>query len=347
MTSIRPYYLLLLALASVSAPLVPCPANAAMQLCNRTSYILYAAVGFQSGTAMTTQGWTRLAPGACQSPISQPPAGSNFYLLARTSQAHNGPARIWGGTAQLCVKDGNFVLKTPFGTAACKGDESFNMPFSLVDTHGMKSWSTTFTESPDLGSMDAARIAGTKRLLADAGYKVGAPNVKPDKAAAKALGQFRTRMKLAANATADDLFDALETEALKIAAPAGYSICNDSDQALWAALGLKSGSDWVSRGWWKIAPGICAKAITAPLSTDKVYLLAERPGGQRLVQGKAKFCVTNVQFEIFGRERCASRGTKEAGFAETNTKGVAGYSAHVGAEDLVGPATQSQAATPK
>ncbi|HEX4533857.1 MAG TPA: DUF1036 domain-containing protein [Rhizomicrobium sp.] len=340
----RVRHFLLLIFLSVCAVVHPQPAQAAMQLCNRTSYILYAATGFQSGAEMVTQGWTRIAPGACQTALPQPLSGS-YYLLARTSQAHNGPARTWGGAAQLCVKEGNFSLKTPFGAPGCGVADSYSLPFALVNTHKQKSWTTTFTESAAINSMDAARVAGTKRLLADVGYKIGPLNTKPDKKAAAALVQFRARMKLAANATAEDLFDALETEALKMAAPTGYSICNDTNEPLWAAIGLKSGANWISRGWWNVAAGACAKATTTPLSGD-VYLLAEKQNGQRLVSGKANFCVTGIPFEVQGRDHCA-RGLSAAGFAEIKTKSAQGYAAHIGDQGLVGAPMQAQAATPK
>src|SRR5262249_16286499 len=153
----------------------------------------------------------------------------------------------------------------------------------MLNTNAMRSWTMTFTESPALANMDAARIAGLKRLLRDNGFKIASTDGKPDKAADAALAQFRKRMKLADNASPEDMFEALETEALKIASPAGYSVCNDTNEAVWTSVGMKNGSDWVSRGWWTVAPGSCAKAISTPLSTDKVYLLVERKGGKPFI----------------------------------------------------------------
>jgi uncharacterized membrane protein len=134
---------------------------------------------------------------------------------------------------------------------------------------------------------------------------------------------------------------------MKVAAPAGYSICNDRNEPVWAVIGLKYGNSGVSRGWWKVAAGVCIKAITTPLSTDKVYLLVQRPGGKPLVSGNTNFCVANVQFEISGRDHCKARGMSDAGLAETQTKGVIGYSAHVGDQGLIRPLKPVQATTPK
>ena len=343
-----PRAFVLWAVAIVTAVVVfhPRPTKAGLQFCNRTSYVLYAAIGAQTTTGMQTQGWTRIAPGSCQIAIAQSLSVGPYYVTARTAQAHTGPARIWGGQAQLCAKDTNFSLKSQIGAPNCPSDDAFPMPFAVLDTHAMRTWTMTFTETPDIGSMDAARTAGLKRLLRDNGFRIAAIDVKPNKAADQTLVQFRKRMKLADNASNDDLFDALETEALKISAPAGYSVCNDTDAAVWAAVGLINGSDWVSRGWWTVAPGSCAKVISNPLASEKVYVLAERKGGQRLISGNAKFCIADIQFEIYGREKCSSRGLTDAGFAETNTKGLTGYSAHISDEGLVTPLS-AQAVMPK
>jgi uncharacterized membrane protein len=344
--SLRACVLWTAAIVAALAVLHSKPAQAGLQFCNRTSYVLYAALGVQAQSAMQTQGWTRIAPGSCQTAIPQSLSVGPYYVLARTAQAHTGAARIWGGQTQLCAKDTNFSLKSQIGSPNCPSDDAFPMPFAVLDTHAMRTWTMTFTESPALASMEAARIAGLKRLLRDNGFKIASSDGKPDKAADAALVLFRKRMKLADNAGPEDLFDALETEALKIAAPAGYSVCNDTNETVWTSVGLKNGSDWVSRGWWTVSPGSCAKAISTPLSAEKVYVLVERKGGKPFIAGNTKFCVADIQFEIYGRDRCSSRGLTEAGFAETSTKGVAGYSAHISDEGLV-PPLALQPAIPK
>ncbi len=42
------------------------PADAALTLCNRTSYVLYAATAAIKSPQTQTQGWTRIVPGECQ-----------------------------------------------------------------------------------------------------------------------------------------------------------------------------------------------------------------------------------------------------------------------------------------
>jgi uncharacterized membrane protein len=345
MTLIRRFFaVLLFAIASLHGA----PAAAGLRLCNQTSYILYSAAGYQAGETMFTRGWTRVVPGDCADLFSDPLTAPTYYVYARTSQAHSGLARAWGGTSRLCAKDANFALQSPLTVPGCQGDDAFQLPFAAVATRGKKSWSTTLTESPLITSLDAAREIGIVRLLDDIGYKVGQGDANGNKSRDDAMIKFRQRMKLPITASNSDLFDALETEALKASAPAGYAVCNDSDGDIWAALGLKSGTNWVSRGWWKVPPAGCAKAITDPLATDKVYLLVEGRTNDYLVKGPMKFCVTNIEFEIFGTDKCASRGLSEIGFAATDTKGRTGYAAHVGKDGLLVPAPKIvQPRTPK
>ena len=134
--------------------------------------------------------------------------------------------------------------------------------------------------------------------------------------------------------------------AIKTTAPAGYAICDDSDKAIWVALGENKGGKFSARGWWKIAAGGCAKAISDPLATDTIYLLAQTPGGVPIVTGADKFCTTNVEFDIQGRSDCKSRGLVENGFAQTNVKGIAGFTAHVSEHGLVYP-PKPQSGAPK
>ncbi len=317
------------------------PASATVTLCNQTTYILYTALGYQTGAQAVTQGWNRVVPGDCAPARMAMPPAKFFFLAAKSSRAHSGPSHVWGGPLHYCVKDTDFNLKTPLGAQACGTDDAFLMPFSPVNTGGAANWTTTLTESSRIASLEVARAIGIARLLSDIGYKItpnkGTSNTSFD----DALKSFRAKMRLPANASTADLFDALETEALKKTAPAGYSVCNDSNADIWAALGLKQGNDFLSRGWWKVAPGACARAIVAPLATDTIWLQIQGAGHKVLVGGPEKFCSTDVEFENHDRGKCKMHGLSETGFAATNTKGVTGYAAHIGNNGLLPAAAQA------
>ena len=327
-------------LCAIGFFLVPHRAHAALKVCNRTSYVLYTAEGWSTGADNFTKGWTRIAPGDCATPVPEMLTAQSYYLYARSSQAHSGPARAWGGTVNLCAKDANFSLKTSSATAHCSGGDAFTMPFAEVDTHRMQSWTATLTESGAIRTDDDARGFGLDRLLRDNGYKTGNAKLRTE-----ALNRFRARMKLAPRASTDDLFDALETEALKAASPAGYSICNDTAGEIWTALGFRTAKQSLAAGWWKVPPGACAHALTEPLKQDKVYVHAEAHDKPLLVAGADKFCVTNITFTVSNAADCRKRGLQEVGFVATDTKGRSGYTVHIGNGGILPP--PSQASMPK
>ena len=321
---------LLLALLTLGA--MSLPAQAALTLCNRTSYILYAATSALQGGRNETEGWTRIAPGECQIARKEPLTAQSYLVHARSSLAHSGPARAWGGNQPVCVKDGNFTLKQPAAKPGCT-DDSFALPFATLDNRGKRAWTMNLDEQPTL-TMTEAQLAGVKRLLKDNGYPIAQIDGKPDKATGIALNDFRSRMHFGPTAGNVELFQALEREARKKIAPAGYTACNDSPDTLTIALGQIGGGKTVSRGWWTVTPGACARAMTTPLASDAIYLLAQRKAGDALVAGSRRFCTAATAFEIEGNQNCAGRGFAEAGFAATPTKGLSGYVAHIGPAGL-------------
>lgn len=312
------------------------PALAELRVCDQSSYVLYAAVGYESGVQMLTRGWTRILPGACSVALQQPLNQPQYFLYARSSRAHGGSTLAWGGHIRLCAKETNFAIDVPVGSARCGSDDAYLVPFASVSTGHAASWTATLGGSRRYAGAAAARAAGIARLLADIGYKTDPAGTT--NASIRALADFHTRMRLAANASDTDLFDALETEALKTAAPAGYSICNDGQFEIWAAIALRSKRSSVARGWWDVPPGACAKALTTPLADDNVYLLAQKHGNDKLVSGPTAFCVSSNAFEIYGNAPCTAAGFSTIGFASTNTKGVTGFVVHVGNDGILPPA---------
>ena len=310
------------------------PAQAALTLCNRTSYILYAATSAVQPPGSETQGWTRIAPGDCQIARKEPLKAESYLVHARSALAHSGSPRAWGGAFPVCVKDADFMLKQSATQPTCTAGDSFALPFAGIANRGKANWTMNFDEKPAM-SLSEAQLAGVKRLLKDNGYAIARIDGKPDKATGAALADFRGRMHFGPNAGNAELFKALEQEAAKKIAPSGYTACNDSGEVLLVALGQMEHGKPVSRGWWTVEPKACAKAVTTPLKTDTVFLLAQRKNGSVFVGGAQKFCVTSVVFEVQGAQNCAGRGLTEAGFASTPTKGRAGYVAHIGQNGLI------------
>jgi uncharacterized membrane protein len=305
------------------------PAQAALTLCNRTSYVLYAATAAVKGAQTQSQGWTRIAPGDCQVARGENLTGQTTLVHARSSLAHSGPAKAWGGKLPICVKDANFNFRLS-GPAACKEDGVFTLPFAPLATGGRQSWTMTLDETPAQPSLMAAQLAGVKRLLHDNGYAVGPLDGAPDKKTGTALADFRKRMHFPEKAGNPELFMALEREASRTNAPAGYTICNDGKALLEAALAETGKSKNAVRGWWTVPPGACARVLTTALTNSGYSLFARHKDGKPVAGGPEKFCIAPTAFEIKDRGNCASRGQSEAGFVRTQTNGLAGYVAHIG-----------------
>jgi uncharacterized membrane protein len=307
------------------------PAHASLRLCNRTSYILYAATGVASATDIVVRGWTRIVPGACRVALNGDLAAQAYYLYARSSPAHSGASRAWSGQVGLCAKDKDFALHVAAGSMTCATADANVLPFALINTHHMRSWTTTFRETPDFDSMQSAERAGLERLLSD----IGERGANSPKAIDLELLKFRKRLHMPPNARIDAVFDALETESLKTAAPLGYTICNDTVKPVWAAIGEKNGGVMDSRGWWAVGAESCTKVIAQSVAGHTIYLHVERAKNKALVSGSATFCVTNIEFEVQDNTRCAARGLREVGFAATNLNGSPGFTAHISDDGLV------------
>ena len=311
------------------------PSSADLSICNRTSYVLSAATARVTASDITSQGWTRLTPGACRVAISGELTNPAYFVYARSSAAHGGAARAWGGNRAICVRSDNFTSRVPLSSHDCQSDNFFALPFSAIATNRRTSWTTTLTETSSIATLDEAKVAGLKRLLRDLGYKIGAIDGRADNVVQAALADFRKRQRLSSAVSDVDMFDALETGALKSVTPAGFALCNDTAKAVAAAVGEKTGGIWTSRGWWKIATGNCAQLTTSPLATDSIYLFVQKVAGPALVAGREQFCVVDIEFEIQGRLHCRTRGLNEIGFAQTRVTGEAGYRAHVGESGLL------------
>jgi uncharacterized membrane protein len=319
-------------LAALAFLALASPAHAALKLCNRTSYILYAATSSVVSPGSTTHGWVRIAPGDCQVALPEKLTAQSYLVYARSSLAYSGPQRAWGGNFPSCVKEGDFTLHQGVTAPYCTGGSVFSVPFAAVDTRSRPDWTMTFDDEPALPTLEAAQLAGAKRLLKSNGYRIAAIDAKPDKATEAALNDFRKKMHFSPQAGNAELFAGLETGATKKGeAPQGYTVCNDGKDDVVAAIAAMTGGDYVTRGWWRVAGGACARLITTPLTQGTIWLLVQRPGGPTLVTGSDQFCITAQEFEIKGRGRCVPRGFIQMGFARTSTGGRPGSIVHVGA----------------
>ena len=291
------------------------------QVCNETSFVLEAATGRPDGRAILVQGWTRLRPGECRAPVGAPLARGTHYLYARTSSAHRGGRRQWGGDARLCVDPRQqFSIENPPNCTVSGYEER---RFRRVQINKRESWRTSFSEATPY-TLTRARAVGLQRLLADAGYDIGEGRRGADpRRIAQAIAQFRAAARLSANANENQLIDALETAARRRADQVGLTLCNRARERMWTAIARRRGEGWESRGWWQLNPGGCVRTIDEVLTMDAYYVFASldsEEGSRLLAAGGEPFCTSAARFAILGRESCEGRHYNTALFTRISTR---------------------------
>jgi uncharacterized membrane protein len=108
-------------------------------------------------------------------------------------------------------------------------------------------------------------------------------------------------------------------------ARADFRACNETDHGIGLALAHSNGSDWVSEGWWTIAPHTCVSVLVGPLKARYYYVHAVHfdVGGGWM--GDRSFCTRRRGFTVTGRDRCEERGYQRSGFFEVDTQNAADY----------------------
>src|SRR5919109_915835 len=86
------------------------PAQADLRLCNRMSYLVDAAIGFESKTATATRGWFRVEPGQCRIVLQGTFDAERIFLHARAHEVYGGSPVPPAGQADFCVAKDNFVI---------------------------------------------------------------------------------------------------------------------------------------------------------------------------------------------------------------------------------------------
>lgn len=103
-------------------------------------------------------------------------------------------------------------------------------------------------------------------------------------------------------------------------AHAGLRVCNKDRHPAKVALGRFDGRDWMSEGWWAIAPGKCADLIATPLDA-RYYYLYGTDTASGVWDGGTGFCTAPAdKFSIVGRGDCARRGYDRRRFFQIDTE---------------------------
>lgn len=293
--------------------------------------------GLAGGASQTeidwvTQGWTQVLPGECASILPGPVAKGDYYVFARSIDAHQGPTKYFSGSARFCTLPDDFSIEGR-ENCALRGYDSHD--FIRVSVKAGADWTTTFGEPGDF-SLERARIAGAQRLLRDNGLRLPKIDGYAAKNTQRAVMAFQRTANINTTGTIDhDLIVKLVEGATREQQKFGLNICNKTNFLIWAAVGVSDNEDDMSSGWIRVAQGVCAKAIKDKLAAKAYSVYAEATdergavamrGGRKLIwMGKQAFCVKTTRFEIKGREACAARGYDERPFMPIDTGGKTNF----------------------
>ncbi|MEX2128125.1 MAG: DUF1036 domain-containing protein [Xanthobacteraceae bacterium] len=324
------------------------PARADLELCNRTSFVIEAAVGIEEQGAAATRGWFRVDPGACRAVLRGDLAADKLYVHARTLPIYGTVRPLHAAETELCVGEGDFLIA---GARRCSGDKQRLVPFGQMIPRQSESGSAVYVVEPADYGAEQARLAAIQRLLALAGHDAepidGVAGPRTD----AALGLFLRERNLAADAAATPAFLDTLIDAVREGAGPGLLWCNETAHTVMAALGVDEDGGTVARGWWRVEPGACLRPELPPSvvragrspgglasanrragariysfaeAVDRTGAVIERKGAALSWGGATKLCVRNTRFEIREHNDCAARGLTAQGFAAVDLAGRAG-----------------------
>lgn len=312
----------LLAAALLAPSLAPCAAHAELTLCNRTSYVMDAALGFESRAVFATRGWFHLEPGQC-SKIDDVPDGDTVYVHARTPAVYGTAPLPQTGHADLCVRPTDFRIENARG---CADPVRFTAIHPAASDKGP---TATLAEEADY-DFTQARLAGIQRLLTIAGYDAYPIDGVQGSRTAAALAKFVADRKLPAGAAENAGFFATLMQAAQSPGGSGFSWCNEVRYPVMAALGVVEMGTIVTRGWYRIEPGQCLRPDIrgGPLKVYSYAVAVDRNGAAIKAQGKTlawggdvALCTRDGKFELSNHKDCTGRGLTQSGFAVVDLAG--------------------------
>lgn len=306
-------------------------ARADLEICNRTSFVIEAAIGVETKGAAATRGWFRVDPGACRSVLRGEAVHDHLYLHARALPLYGALRPLSAAHLELCTGSGDFLIA---GARKCTKPEERLLPFAEVRPSKSGNNMSLYVAESAGYEPEQARIAAIQRLLTLAGFDAepidGALGAKSE----AALAAFLKSRSLTTDAVLrPDFIDLLLAAARDSDAP-GLLWCNDTRHIVMAALAIEDDGAVTSRGWWRIDPGACLRPEIPRRVSGRVYSFAEavdssgaaieRKGRPLVWGGSRKLCVKNVRFEIRDHRNCEQQGLDVKGFAPAELSQASG-----------------------
>lgn len=306
-------------LAGLTAVMGGTPAHAEWKICNYSTFVVEAAVGYRDSGDVWTEGWVRVRPGDCSTALARPLIPGEHYLYARSSAAHQGGRREWASNQELCVDEveDNFLFSNG---VRCESVGASTRLFATIQIDQAK-WQTSLTEpraSNRRIRQNNAQAGGIQRLLSDAGfYDARRIDGIPGRRTENAVSAFLRSISRSRRPGDAELIDLLERQAMATRDRRGLTVCNqlsedsEADIPVWTAIALRRNGTWESRGWWRLDPTECALLVSDDLSGKEYYLYADTSDAGStlaLANGIEAFCLARGRFAIAGRTRCDERG---------------------------------------
>lgn len=313
------------AAALAIAIFAPSAAQAELTLCNRTSYRMDVAIGLEKRANVETRGWFRVDPGQCRQIIDGPYDAEMTYVHTRTPQVYGSAPLPQNGTADFCVRDGDFTISS--GRECPMSQQVHFTP--ARPSEQPKGPTINLAEEADYDE-EQARLAGIQRLLAIAGYDASPIDGVQGSKTQAALNKFLADRKLAADHPQSASF--FETLIAAATSPEGrgFSWCNDSKNPVMAALGTTEGGTLITRGWYRVDAATCLRPDVRG-DQQKLYSYGEAvdSSGRTLKRndkpvswgGDFALCTRDGKFELSDQKDCVVRGLNSTGFATVDVGG--------------------------
>lgn len=296
-----------LACIFVASLAVSAPARAG-EVCNETSFMVEAAKAWRTANGLASEGWVRIAPGGCAG--VGPDVETEQYLYARSTRAYTGGVREWRGALDVCVDETDFDFE---GVADCEALGLEARQFRRLNEAERDR--AVLVELADY--RDRAEEAGLQRLLQAAGYDINIIDGYAGRRTRRQIDVFQDDVEIDFGADRTALIEALHTAALARNSDAGLRVCNETDDAIAAAVARATGQGYEARGWWRIAPGGCAHMLSERITAGETFLHARllNAEGQRLLAGGSQiFCVAAGRFTTLEQDNCAAIGFEAVRF---------------------------------
>lgn len=319
---------IILTVIAISASLIATttPASAKYSLCNKTSYVLSAAIAHVDGDRLATRGWWRLRAGQCKVVLAEETTPGRYFVYAEAIPGHRGPLRTWSGDTPLCVEnEGFFQLRSQ---EVCRNDPSSQRRFFTVDVdaEAKGDYQTDFVEARTYTVL-SAKFAGAQRLMRDLGASNGAVDGVLGRQTERDLSAYRKKHGLGSGITIDNkLIDHMVERVNAAEAKLGFFFCNRTNAAVWTAIAEPKAEEYASRGWWLLEEGACTKVIKGELSSDHYYVygvIETEAGELHLHGGDKSLCVNTVKFDSTNASTCTKQDSDQAIFRRVDVGGAA------------------------